>query len=92
MGEQDWRDTADTADVGGQECRDTADLGEQEMTISSTLSIMPSNTGILVLIVFVILAGVLLYALYKKGDVRAVFSHGKTLLELEAKERNQARK
>ncbi|MFY9744246.1 MAG: hypothetical protein WA252_20305 [Candidatus Sulfotelmatobacter sp.] len=29
---------------------------------------------------------VLFYALYKKGDVRAVFSHGKTSLELEAKE------
>jgi uncharacterized membrane protein YobD (UPF0266 family) len=53
---------------------------------------MPSITGIFVLIVVVILAGVLLYALYKKGDVRAAFSHGKTLLELEAKERNQARK
>jgi hypothetical protein len=29
-----------------------------------------------------------LYALGKKGDVRAVLSHGRTVFKLEAKERN----
>jgi hypothetical protein len=33
-----------------------------------------------------------LYALRKKGDVLALFSHGQTVFKLEAKERNSKRK
>jgi hypothetical protein len=32
------------------------------------------------------MGGLVLYALYKKGDVRAEMSHGKTVFTLEAKE------
>lgn len=35
-----------------------------------------------------VVGGLVWYALRTKGDVRAVFSHGKMVLELEAKERN----
>jgi hypothetical protein len=53
-------------------------------------SIVPGNIAAF-FVIFPLVAGVLVfYALYKKGDVRAVFSHGKTVLELEAKERNHS--
>jgi hypothetical protein len=42
-------------------------------------------------ILLFVIGGLVWYALRTKGDVRAVFSHGKTLLELEAKERNSRR-
>ena len=42
---------------------------------------------------FILVAGWLVwYALYKKGDVRAEFSHGRTTLKLEARERDSDRK
>lgn len=62
------------------------------MISSAALSLLPINIVILLTIVALILACVLVYALYKKGDVRAAFSHGKTVFELEAKERKSERK
>ena len=54
------------------------------------LSFEPSGMGIyFAVLVFVLACFVTIYALYKKGDVRAVISHGKTSLELDAKERNR---
>jgi hypothetical protein len=60
------------------------------MTAPSVLSIMPSNIAVYFLIALLIFGGLVWYALRTKGDVRAVFSHGKTVLELEAKERQLA--
>jgi hypothetical protein len=54
--------------------------------------IVPGTFPIYFVIFLLVVGGLVFYALYKKGDVRAVFSHGKTVLELEAKERNQPRK
>jgi hypothetical protein len=53
----------------------------------SVLSILPSNLALLVIAVLLVTGGLVFYALYKKGDVRAVMSHGKTVFTLEAKER-----
>jgi hypothetical protein len=61
------------------------------MTISGLLS-LPSGVAAYASIFPLVIGGLVFYALYKKGDVRAVFSHGKTVLELEAKERNQSGK
>jgi hypothetical protein len=61
------------------------------MTISSALSNM-SSVAIYFAMVLLVFGGLVWYALRIKGDVRAVFSHGKTVLELEAKERQSARK
>ena len=55
--------------------------------IVATFSGIPWNIAIFCAVIFLVAAAVLFYALYKKGDVRAVLSHGKTLLALEAKER-----
>jgi hypothetical protein len=40
----------------------------------------------------VLRVGALFYALYKKGDVHAVISHGRTVFELNAKERTRTPK
>jgi hypothetical protein len=61
------------------------------MTISA-LSVLPGTFAIYFAISLLVVGGLVWYALRTKGDVRAVFSHGKTLLELEAKERNQLHK
>ncbi|MGA8491912.1 MAG: hypothetical protein WB711_15905 [Terriglobales bacterium] len=55
-----------------------------------TLSIMPGALGVYFAIFLLVVGGLVWYALRTKGDVRAVFSHGKTVLELEAKERNHS--
>jgi hypothetical protein len=57
----------------------------------SALSILPSNLVLFVIVIFLIAGGLVFYALYKKGDVRAVMSHGKTVFTLEAKERRSKR-
>jgi hypothetical protein len=62
------------------------------MTFSSSLFATPLNIAIIFALVVLIFGGLVWYALRVKGDVRAVFSHGKTVLELEAKERNPTRK
>jgi hypothetical protein len=65
------------------------------MTISmsvSALSSVPGDIAIYLAIPLLFFGGVVWYALYKKGDVRAVFSHGRTILKLEAKERTQSPK
>jgi hypothetical protein len=62
------------------------------MNILSALSSVPSNLAFFFGLVFLIAAGLVVYALRTKGYVRAVFSHGKTTLELEAKERSPDRK
>lgn len=62
------------------------------MTSPSVLSTTPLNIAIIFAFVVLIFGGLVWYALRVKGDVRAVLSHGKTVLELEAKERNSTRK
>ncbi len=60
------------------------------MTISSVLSSLPSNIAMYVLSALLVFGGLVWYALRTKGDVRAVLSYGKTVIELEAKERKLA--
>jgi len=55
--------------------------------VVSTLASVPGNIAFYFVITLLIFGCLLWYALYKKGDVRAVVSHGKTVFELEAKER-----
>jgi hypothetical protein len=57
----------------------------------SVLSTAPLNIAIGFAFVALIFGVLVWYALRVKGDVRAVFSHGKTVLELEAKERKSTR-
>jgi hypothetical protein len=64
-------------------------MGEQEMTISSVFSNVSGNIAIYFATAFLVFGGLVWYALRVKGDVRAVFSHGRTMLELEAKERKK---
>lgn len=58
------------------------------MITSFALSLISGNIEIFLAVIFVSAVGLVFYALYKKGDVRAVFSHGRTVFRLEAKERN----
>jgi hypothetical protein len=62
------------------------------MNISSVFSSFPGSIAVYFVTAFLIFGGLVWYALRVKGDVRAVFSHGKTVLELEAKERQSRRK
>jgi len=62
------------------------------MTMSFVLSAVPWNVFAFLAICLLVVGGLVGYALRTKGDVRAVFSHGKTIFELEAKERNIRRK
>ena len=59
------------------------------MTISA-LSIVPGAFAMYFVIFLLVVGGLVWYALRTKGDVRAVFAHGKTVFELEAKERNHS--
>jgi hypothetical protein len=59
------------------------------MNISSALSSVSGNVAIYFAAALLVFGGLVWYALRVKGDVRAVFSHGKTMLELEAKERKK---
>ena len=54
---------------------------------TSLLSAVQSNMAIFFGGVLVAVAVLILYALYRKGDVRAEFAHGKTIFKLEAKDR-----
>lgn len=49
---------------------------------------MPGTFAMDFALFLLVVGGLVWYALRTKGDVRAVFSHGKMVLELEAKERN----
>ena len=60
--------------------------------ITSILSILPWNAVLFLVSSVLVVGGLVWYALRTKGDVRAVFSHGRTVLKLEAKERNSRRK
>jgi hypothetical protein len=60
--------------------------------IISALSGLPGNLAVYLVIFFLVCAWLVWYALYKKGDVRAVVSHGKTVFALEAKERKSDRR
>ncbi len=53
----------------------------------TTLSFIPGGL-VTLLIVVAMVCGLIFYALYRKGDVRVLFSRGKTMFELEAKERS----
>jgi len=57
------------------------------MIASLAASVVPWNLMVLVGFIFLVCALLVWYALRRGGSVRAVFSHGKTTLELEAKER-----
>jgi hypothetical protein len=58
------------------------------MIFLSVVSAIPLNISLIFVSLVLIFGGLVWYALRVKGDVRAVFSHGKTVLELEAKEPN----
>jgi hypothetical protein len=58
------------------------------MNIFSVLSSVPVTLTIYFGTTFLVFGGLVWYALYRGGYVRAVFSHGKTVFELEAKERH----
>lgn len=62
------------------------------MNTLSVLSTLPSNLALLVVAALLVTGGLVFYALYKKGDVRAIFSHGRTVFKLEAKERKLDRR
>jgi hypothetical protein len=61
------------------------------MTIMSALVSFPGNVAFYFVTLLLVFGRLVGYALYKKGDVRAVVSHGKTVFELEAKERKSDR-
>ena len=48
---------------------------------------LPVAAWIVLGTVLLVCGGLVLYALYRKGDVRAEFSHGSTIFKLEAKDR-----
>jgi hypothetical protein len=60
----------------------------------AVLTTLPISSDIVffVAIVFLIAGGLVWYALYTKGDVRAEVSHGRTVFKLEAKERKSDRR
>jgi hypothetical protein len=62
------------------------------MRVSLSFFLVPWNFLLFLGFIFLVAAGLVRYALRTKGDVRAVFSHGKTLFELEAKERDSGRR
>jgi hypothetical protein len=41
---------------------------------------------------FCVYAGIVFYALYRKGDVRVEYSHGTTVFKLEAKDRQSTKR
>ena len=57
------------------------------MNTISALSMFPINLALLVIAPLLVAGGLVFYALYKKGDVRAEVSHGRTVFKLEAKDR-----
>jgi len=61
------------------------------MNVSSVFSTVPGNLAIYFVTALLTCGGLVWYALRIKGDVRAVFSHGNTTVELEAKERRSKR-
>jgi len=61
------------------------------MTILA-LSLVPANVIVFLAVFLLVAGGLVWYALRTKGDVRAVFSHGRTVFKLEVKERNLNRK
>lgn len=50
-------------------------------------SLIPTAAWLVFAILPFVCAGLVFYALRSKGDVRAEFSHGSTMLKLEAKNR-----
>jgi len=59
------------------------------MSIASFISALPELT-VTAIGLAVIVATIILYALFKKGDVSAEFSHGSTTFRLSAKDRLNA--
>jgi hypothetical protein len=55
--------------------------------MSAILSGVPVGLWIFLVVALLVGAVLVLYALYSKGDVKAVFSHGTTVFKLEAKSR-----
>jgi hypothetical protein len=51
----------------------------------------PSSIVVVIFALIVVVGGLVFYALYFKGDVRAQFSHGSTMFKLEAKDRSRNR-
>jgi hypothetical protein len=57
---------------------------------TSLVSVLQSGMAIFVGGVLLVVGGLIWYALYRKGDVRAEFAHGKTIFKLEAKDRKSS--
>lgn len=54
--------------------------------------LLPNAAWVLLGISVIIVCGLVFYALYRKGDVSAEFSHGLTTFKLEAKDRARGRR
>ena len=66
-------------------------VGPVDSLLSHSVSLAPLTFAAALLAACVLVAGALIYyALRKKGDVRAEFSHGSTMFKLEAKEPTRA--
>ena len=55
------------------------------------VSFLPGGLAALIVLVL-LLCAVVVYALYCKGNVHVLFSHGKTVFEIDAKERSSPHK
>jgi hypothetical protein len=55
-------------------------------------SFVASSLGFYLLMLLLVFGGILFYTLYKKGDVLAEVSHGRTVFKLQAKEKHSDRK
>ena len=53
---------------------------------------LPAVCWVLFTVVVIAVNGVVFYALYRKGDVSAEFSHGLTTFRLEAKDRARGKR
>jgi len=59
--------------------------------ISMVVFNIPLGLWIFLGLIVVVIGILVLYALHSKGDVRAVFAHGRTMFTLEAKSRESRR-
>jgi len=56
--------------------------------IAAIVKVVPNGFWIFLGFLVIVAAMLVLYALYSKGDVIAMFSHGSTIFKLEAKGRS----
>jgi len=60
--------------------------------ITAGLSFLSWHAIVVLVSLVLVFGGLVWYALRTKGDVQAVFSHGRTVLKLEVKERSSTTK